>query len=185
MSELMGLLQMHQLTDCLDCASLLERESIYDPFLKTEVKAKDFFQQRQTGLLFYVKEAYQKRVEQSEGDERVDDLIDYCEFLCNEHSDFYLALKLIQRARLHPLNLMERVRLSALEQFIEAQSEKLNLTLYEGTLELEHIIEAEDDFALVEAGVMQYVAHSLSLWKSLGSPQKMLQSELRAALKWQ
>lgn len=58
-----------------------------------------------------------------------------------------------------------------MENYLIKQHEKLNKELYNGVLEIEHIVESEDCFHVIEGMIRHYIAKNLHVWKSLGEQE--------------
>jgi hypothetical protein len=128
---------------------------------------------------FYVKCLYQQCLS---FDSSLGLLLDYCEFLLNESLDFYEITRIFKKIELFKLNMFDTIRYFRMKIALQEENKIVNNLIYDGKLEIEKIMKAEETFHAIHRSVMDYINHSLSIWDSLNKLEVNL-SEIRMKMR--
>lgn len=93
--------------------------------------------------------------------------IDYCEFVLNEFNNPYEICQYLRKLRVMELGFLDFLRICKLSHLLEEANQAFNRILFEGKLDLEHMIVAEENFESITDNIVKSVRLNLSIWNMI------------------
>jgi len=162
---LLGIFNTHEATNCGNMKCSRWRTHVYDPVLKMRVKIGEEGRERESSLRFYLRCVYERAVNEQNRDQSI--LVDYCEFILAEFGNVLILSSVFKELSKKYLSIFDRVRLYKMRLCLKEQTDQFNRQIFEGKLELEEMMEAEEHYENIEVNVREVTRRNLEVWREM------------------